>query len=91
MQQLRSIIRKKINSLGLAKKFDESDIKRLTNLFIVDHIKGVDAKADSYYNGVLTIKAKSGAEANELYFFEEELKFFLEKSGYRTRKIRITY
>lgn len=91
MYQLRSLVRKKIKSLGLTKKFDESTIKQLTNSFVINHIKGVNAKADSYYNGILTIKVKSGAEANELYFFEEELKFFLEKNGYRTKKIRIIY
>lgn len=91
MQQIKSLIRKKLNTLGLKKKFDEAAIKKLVNSFISDHVKGVEAKAESYYNGLLTIRTKSSVEANELYFFEEELRFFLEKSNYRVRRIRIVY
>lgn len=89
MQGIRSIIRKKLNKLGLRKKFDELEIRSLTKKFLKEHIKNIKAEEINYFNGSLMIQARNATEANELYFFQEELKFFLEKESYKIRKIRI--
>ena len=89
MYGIRGIIRKKLNSLGLRKKFDEIEICSLADKFIKENIKNINAKATSYFNGNLMIEARNSVEANELHFFQEELKFFLEKEGYNIKKIRI--
>jgi hypothetical protein len=89
MYGIKGIIRKKLNSLGLRKKFDELEIRSLTEKFLKEQIKNIRAVAISYFNGSLMIQARNAVEANELHFFQEELKFFLEKEGYKIKKVRI--
>ena len=89
MQGIKGLIRKKLNNLGLRKKFDELEIRSLTANFLKEHIKNIKAESIDYFNGSLMIRARNAVEANELYFFQEELKFYLEKEGYKIKKIRI--
>ena len=89
MQGIKGIIRKKLNDLGLRKKFDELEIRSLTANFLKENIKNIKAESIDYFNGSLMIQARNAVEANELYFFQEELKFYLEKEGYKIKKIRI--
>jgi hypothetical protein len=37
------------------------------------------------------VKVENSIEANELKFFEEELKFYLSQKGYKINKLRITF
>jgi hypothetical protein len=89
MQNIKFLIRKKCNRLGLTRKFDELNICQIVNDFLKNNLKEVEAKAEKYDNGCLVIKTKNSVEANEIYFFEEEIRFFLKKKGYRVRKMRI--
>ena len=89
MQGIKSLIRKKLNNLGLKKKFDELEIRSLVEKFLKEHVKTIRAQSIDYFNGSVMIQARNSIEANELNFFQEELKFFLEKEGYKIKKIRI--
>lgn len=89
LQDLRYLIGKKLNSVGLKKKFDEKSICAFTQEFLKSHLNGMMAKEVSYYNGSVIIETRSSVEANELRFYEEELIFFLTQKGYKIRKIRI--
>ncbi len=89
MQGIKSLIRKKLNNLGLRKKFDELEIKSLVMRFFEEHIKSIKPQSIDYFNGSVMIQARNSIEANEINFFQEEMKFFLEKEGYKIKKIRI--
>lgn len=89
MYNIKYLIRKKLNKLGLRQKFDERSICAYAREFMQNNLKNISARAISYFNGNLMIEAKNAVEANELHFFEEELKYFLESKGYKIKKIRI--
>ena len=89
MQDIQSLIRKKLNKWGLKKKFDERLVLNYAAEFLKKHLKKITAQPVSYFYGNLIIEVKNAAEANELHFFEEELKYFLEQKGYKIKKIRI--
>jgi hypothetical protein len=89
MHNIKYLIIKKLNKLGLRQKFDERSICAYAREFIQNNLKNISARAISYFNGNLMIEAKNAVEANELHFFEEELKYFLESKGYKIKKIRI--
>lgn len=89
MHNIKYLIIKKLNKLGLRQKFDERSICAYAREFIQNNLKNISAQAISYFNGNLMIEAKNAVEANELHFFEEELKYFLESKGYKIKKIRI--
>lgn len=89
MHDLNYLIRKKLNKMGLRQKFDEREACFYTRQFLQENLRGVNARAVSYFQGNLMIEARSAVEANELHFFEEELKFFLESKGCKIKKIRV--
>ena len=89
MHNIKYLIIKKLNKLGLRQKFDERSICVYAQEFMQKNLKNISARATSYFNGNLMIEAKNAVEANELHFFEEELKYFLESKGYKIKKIRI--
>jgi hypothetical protein len=89
MHGIKGLIRKKLNNLGLRKKFDELEIRSLVKKFLEEHVKTIKVQSVDYFNGSVMIQARNSIEANELNFFQEELKFFLEKEGYKIKKIRI--
>lgn len=90
LQDLHYLISKKLNNIGLKRKFDEKAICAFTREFITGHLPKVIVKEISYFNGSLMICVRSSVEINELNFFQEELKFFLNQKGYnKIKKIRI--
>ena len=89
MQGIKSLIRKKLNNLGLKKKFDELEIRSLVERFFSENVKTIKPQSIDYFNGSVMIQARNSIEANEFNFFQEELMFFLEKEGYKVKKIRI--
>ncbi len=91
MHNIKYLIKKKINQLGLKKKFDEASICKIVNEFIEAHLLGAEVRAEAYHNGSLIIKANNAVGANEIYFFQEELRFFLKQNNFSIRNIRIVY
>lgn len=89
MHALKYLIWKKLNKLGIKQKFDDRSICVYARQFIKDHLQNISIKNISNFYGNLMIEANNSVEANELHFFEEELKYFLESKGYKIKKIRI--
>jgi hypothetical protein len=91
MDEIKKIINKKLNQLGIRKKIDEWAICKHTAEFFNQFLKNIKPREISFYNRILMIKVENAAEANELKFFEEELKFFLAQKGYQIKKIKIIF
>jgi hypothetical protein len=91
MDEIKKIINKKLNQLGIRKKIDELAICKHTAEFFNQFLKNIKPREISFYNRILMIKVENAAEANELKFFEEELKFFLAQKGYQIKKIKIIF
>ncbi len=89
MHDIKYLIRKKLKKMGLRQKFDEREACFYARQFLQENLKDVKVRSISYFHGNLMIEAQSAVEANELHFFEEELKFFLESKGYKIKKIRV--
>lgn len=89
MHDIKYLIRKKLNKMGLRQKFDERAACFDAREFLKKNLKNINVQVVSYFHGNLMIEAPSAVEANELHFFEEELKFFLEGKGYKIKKIRV--
>lgn len=90
LQDLHYLIGKKLNSVGLKRKFDEKAICTFTKEFISSHLPKLVVREISYFNGSLFVSVRSSVEANELNCFQEELKFFLSQKGYnKIKKIRV--
>jgi len=88
MQEIKKIINKKLNQLGIRKKITEITVINYTADFLNQHLKQIHPQKISFFNKNLIIKVDNAMEANELKFFEEELKFFLAQKGYQIKKIR---
>ncbi|MDP2855565.1 MAG: hypothetical protein Q8N90_00385 [bacterium] len=89
MYDIKYLIKKKLNKMGLRQKFDERAVCFYARQFLKENLKNINVRVVSYFHGNLMIEAQSAVEANELHFFEEELKFFLENKGYKIKKIRV--
>jgi len=91
MDEIKKIINRKLNQLGIRKKINELAICKHTAEFFEQFLKSVHPREISFYNRSLIIKVANAVEANELKFFEEELKFFLAQKGYQVKKVKILF
>jgi hypothetical protein len=91
MDDVKKIINKKLNKIGLRKKMDEMAIVNYTANFLKENLNQIHPQEISFYNRNLIVKVENSIEANELKFFEEELKFYLSQKGYKINKLRITF
>lgn len=91
MDDIKKIINKKLNQLGIRQKINEMSVANYTSEFLKENLPQVNVEEINFFNRSLTIKTKNALEANELKFFEEELKFFLTQKGFKVNKIRIIF
>ncbi|HRU33693.1 MAG TPA: hypothetical protein P5345_01445 [Candidatus Paceibacterota bacterium] len=91
MDDIKKIINKKLNQLGIRQKINEMSVVNYTSEFLKENLPQVNVEEINFFNRNLTIKTQNALEANELKFFEEELKFFLAQKGFKVNKIRIIF
>jgi len=91
MDDIKKIINKKLNQLGIKQKIKEISAINYTAEFLKEHLQQISVEEINFFNHNLTIKVKNAIEANELKFFEEELIFFLAQKGFKINKIKIIF
>lgn len=91
MDEIKKIINRKLNRLGIKKRINEIAICNYTEDFLKNFLKNIHPQEINLFNRVLIIKVTDAIEANELKFFEEEIKFFLAQKGYQINKIKIIF
>lgn len=91
MDEIKKLINKKLNRLGIRKRINEISVCKNVGDFLKNYLKNIHPQEISLFNRILMIKVANAVEANELKFFEEELKFFLAQKGYQINKIKIIF
>lgn len=91
MDEIKKLINKKLNRLGIKKRINEIAVCKNVDDFLKNYLKHIHPKEINLFNRILIIKVANALEANELKFFEEELKFFLAQKGYQVNKIKIIF
>ncbi len=91
MEDIKKIINKKINKIGIRKKINEISVIKYAADFLKENLSQIHPQEISFYNKNLIVKVENSIEANELKFFEEELKFYLEQKGFKINKLKIIY
>ncbi|MCX8016189.1 MAG: hypothetical protein N2692_02755 [Patescibacteria group bacterium] len=91
MDEIKKLINKKLNRLGIRKRINEIAVCKNVEDFLKNYLKNVHPQEINLFNRILMIKVANALEANELKFFEEELKFFLAQKGYQINKIKIIF
>jgi len=91
MEDIKKIINKKINKIGIRKKINEISVIKYAADFLKENLSQIHPQEVSFYNKNLIVKVENSIEANELKFFEEELKFYLEQKGFKINKLKIIY
>lgn len=91
MDEIKKLINKKLNRLGIRKRINEIAVCKNVEDFLKNYLKNIHPQEISLFNRILMIKVANALEANELKFFEEELKFFLAQKGYQINKIKIIF
>ncbi len=77
--------------MGIKKRLNELAVCKNTDEFLKNYLKNIHPQEINLFKGTLIIKVKNAIEANDLKFFEEELKFFLAQKGYQVNKIKIVF